>query len=71
MSEPVAFQGRILVDGHTALETSPYAETGWDNMSPTVPAQNPAAISKTGWDNHTDNAEEQVIAGYIVRNNWK
>lgn len=70
MPKRLGFAGKIPVKNHTQLQTSPYAETSWDNDVETLPAQNPAAISQTAWDNQIDDAEENTFAGLVVEDKW-
>lgn len=68
---PVPFQGRIPVDGHTAVNTSAFGNTDWDNMTPTVPAQTPTAWAETSIDTANDNASDQVRGFKIAESNWQ
>lgn len=67
MSEP--FAGKILVRGHTTIETSAFKQTDWDNDAATLPGQTVFAFTETGWDNDTS-ATAPVLGLRGVEDTW-
>ncbi len=66
----IPFSGKILIEGHSALDASPFKETAWSNDVATLPAQNPSAWKETNFSNDNNNAEPNVLGFLIVEDEW-
>jgi len=64
------FTGKILVEGHVALDTSPFKKTEWDTDISTLPAQTPMAFKKTNWDTDTGDADPSVSGFQSTVDEW-
>ena len=64
------FTGKILVEGHVAMETSAFKKTDWDTDKPILPAQTAMAFKKTDWDTDDSNAESRVAGFTNSTDEW-
>ena len=64
------FTGMIPITGHVVKPVTGFAETSWDTMTVSLPAQSASAAAKTAWDSQTDDAEPQVYIAHALEFDW-